>query len=207
MTQDDSQIQQATTSVGRKIRQLRVRKKLSQQAIADKSGLSRNTLSLIERGHSSPTVSTLKRLAVALDVDISAFFEAHDKTLIIFTKAGERSSLQLSGCTLADLGVGLIEQFVTPLFLRIEPGARSGNVVSHDGQDFVFCLQGEILYKVGDRSFVLNSGDSLLFDAYLEHGFQNSGMEEAELIIVLSTPQDGVNYINSHSLTSPISSD
>ena len=205
MAQNDTGLQQATINVGRTIRQLRERKKLSQQAVAEQSGLSRNTLSLIERGQSSPTVSTLKLLATALNVDINAFFDTSDKTSIIFTKAGQRPSLQLSECTLADLGAGLIEQYVTPLFLRLDPGARSGNPVSHDGQDFVFCLRGEVMFKINEHNFVLNPGDSLLFDAHHEHRFQNSGVEEAELVIILSTPQDGVHYINSHSLISPVS--
>lgn len=207
MAQNSDEVHQTTISVGRKIRQLRERKNLSQQAMAEQSGLSRNTLSLIERGQSSPTVSTLKRLADALNVDINAFFDTLDKTNIIFTKSGQRMSLQLSGCILADLGVGLIEQYVTPLFLRLDPGARSGNPVSHEGQDFVFCLRGKVLFKVNMHTFVLDPGDSLLFDAHLDHGFQNSGMEEAELLIVLSAPQDGVHYINSHSLTSPATTD
>lgn len=203
MTENKDRVEKVTVSVGRRIRELRERKNLSQQVIAERSGLSRNTLSLIERGQSSPTVSTLKRLAVALDVDINAFFDGADKTSIIFTKSGKRPSMQLSECTLADLGAGLIEQFVTPLSVRLDPGARSGHPVSHEGQDFVYCLRGEVLYKVGEHTFVLGPGDSLLFDAHLDHGFQNSGMEEAELLIVLSTPQDGIHYINSHSFTSP----
>ena len=204
MSQNSDQVEQITVSVGRKIRQLRDRKNLSQQKIAEQSGLSRNTLSLIERGQSSPTISTLKRLANALDVSINAFFDTLDRASIIFTKSGQRPSLQLSECLLADLGTGLTEQYVTPLYLRLDPGARSGNPVSHDGQDFVFCLRGEVLYKVNEHTFVLGPGDSLLFDAHHTHGFQNSGMEEAELLIVLSTPQDGAHYINSHSLTSPM---
>lgn len=207
MTQDNDQIQQATISVGRKVRLLRERRNLSQHMLSEQSGLSRNTLSLIERGQSSPTVSTLKRLADALNVDINAFFDTLDKTSIIYTRSGQRPSLQLSECIMADLGVGLIEQYVTPLFLRLDPGARSGNPVSHDGQDFVYCLQGEVLFKIDKQTFILGPGDSLLFDAQLEHGFQNSGMDEAELLIVLSSPQDGVHYINSHSLTSPEAAD
>jgi transcriptional regulator with XRE-family HTH domain len=207
MTQISDQVHQTTISVGRIIRQLREKKNLTQQALAEQSGLSRNTLSLIERGQSSPTVSTLKRLADALNVDINAFFDTLGRTNIIFTKSSLRPSLQLSECILADLGVGLIEQYVTPLLVRLDPGARSGNPVSHDGQDFVFCLRGNVLFEVDKHSFMLGQGDSLLFDAHLDHGFKNSGKEEAELLIVLSTPQDGVNYINSHSLTSPVTTD
>lgn len=204
MAQKNTELEQTTINVGRKIRQLRESKKRSQHEVAEQSGLSRNTLSLIERGHSSPTVSTLKLLATALNVDINAFFDTSDRTSIVFTKAGQRPSLQLSECIVTDLGAGLIEQYVTPLLLRLDPGARSGNSVSHDGQDFVYCLRGEILFKVNQHSFILNPGDSLLFDAHHKHRFQNSGVQEAELMIILSTPQDGVHYINSHSLMSRV---
>jgi len=182
MPNNNEEVHETTISVGRKIRQLRERRNLSQQAMAEQSGLSRNTMSLIERGQSSPTVSTLKRIADALNVDINAFFDSLDQTDIIFTKAAQRPSLQLSECLLADLGVGLIEQYVTPLLLRLDPGARSGHLVSHEGQDFVFCLRGEVHYKVNEHTFVLNPGDSLLFDAHLEHRFENNGSEEAELL-------------------------
>ena len=198
----EDELQETAINVGQKIRQLREHRNLSQQDIAEESGLSRNTLSLIERGQSSPTVSTLKRIAHALNVDINAFFDTSTKTSIVFTKSRQRPSLQLSECLLTDLGAGLLEQYVTPLFLRLDPGARSGHSVSHDGQDFVFCLRGEVIYVVDDQTFMLSPGDSLLFDGYLNHRFQNAGLEEAELLIVLSSPQDVVHYINSHSLTS-----
>lgn len=200
MAQRNDVGQDTTILVGRRIREIRERKNLSQSAAAQRAGLSRNTLSLIERGQSSPTVSTLKQLAIALNVDINAFFDPSIHASVVYTKSSERPSLQLSECLLADLGAGLIEQFVTPLYLRLDPGAASGTPVAHDGQDFVFCLKGEVIFKVDDDNFVLSPGDSLLFDAHLEHRFKNSGSEEAELIIVLSSPQDGVLYINSHGL-------
>lgn len=199
----DDELNDKTIEVGQKIRIIRERKRLSQQAVAEQSGLSRNTLSLIERGKSSPTVSTLKRIASALSVDINAFFDPSGKTSIVYTKSEKRPSLLLSECLLSDLGAGLVEQYVTPLFVRLEPGARSGNPVSHEGQDFIFCLKGEVIFHVNNHTYVLGPGDSLLYDAHLGHRFLNSGLDEAELLIVLSTPQDGIFYINSHSLTKP----
>ena len=74
-------IDETTINVGRRIRSLRKQRNLSQQALADASGLSRNTLSLLERGQTSPTVSTLKRLAISLDVEIDSFY-GHDGFLI-----------------------------------------------------------------------------------------------------------------------------
>ena len=65
----------AEVLVGRKLRALRSRARLSLRALAERSGLNVNTLSLVENGKSSPSVSTLQQLARALDVPIAAFFE------------------------------------------------------------------------------------------------------------------------------------
>ena len=141
----ESRQEDTTVEVGKQIRNLREQRKFSQTALAEASGISRNTLSLIERGQTSPTVATLKSLAQALSVDINAFFQPYEEASIVFTKGDRRPNLQLDHGVLNDLGLGLLEPLVTPLLLQLDPGARSGPAMSHDGQDFVFCLEGEIL--------------------------------------------------------------
>lgn len=190
--------EEKTIDVGQQIRNLREQRRFSQQALSEASGLSRNTLSLIERGLTSPTVSTLKRLANALSVDINAFFQPFDTANIVFTKAGKRSRLMLDHGALADLGVGMFEQMVTPLFLQLDPGARSGSALTHDGQDFIFCLSGEILYSINGRGYILEPGDSLFFDGHLPHRFSNVGSETANVLIILSTPHNSAQYIAGH---------
>jgi transcriptional regulator with XRE-family HTH domain len=187
-----------TVEVGKQIRHLREQRKLSQAALAETSGISRNTLSLIERGQTSPTVATLKSLAEALSVDINAFFLPYEESSIVFTKGNQRPNLQLDHGVLNDLGLGLLEPLVTPLLLQLDPGARSGPALSHDGQDFVFCLEGEILYSINDRGYVLEAGDSLFFDGHLPHRFSNIGSGSASLLIILSTPHDSAEYIAGH---------
>lgn len=189
---------QQTIDVGLQIRKLREQRHLSQKGLAEASGLSRNTLSLIERGQTSPTVSTLKQLAGALHVDINAFFQPVDEANIIFTKASQRPRVRLDHGAMDDLGLGMFDQLMTPLFLQLEPGARSGPALSHDGQDFIYCLHGEILYTVNGRAFVLQPGDSLFFDGQLPHRFSNIGQEAASILIILSTPHDSSQYIGNH---------
>jgi transcriptional regulator with XRE-family HTH domain len=191
-------IDETTINVGKRIRRLREQRNLSQQALADGSGLSRNTLSLLERGQTSPTVSTLKRLAIALDVEIDSFFGSSDDESIVYTNAGQRLSLQLSHGLMSDLGVGKHDQLVTPLLVRLNPGARSGSALSHDGQDFVFCLSGEVLYTVNGKVYMLESGDSLFFDGSLPHRFQSMAPMDSEILVILSTPHDGTQYITNH---------
>jgi len=187
-----------TIDVGKQVRMLREQRKFSQQALAEASGISRNTLSLIEREQTSPTVSTLKRLASALSVDINAFFQPFDEASIVHTKADQRPHLLLRHGAMADLGLGMLGQLVTPLLLQLEPGARSGPALTHEGQDFIFCLSGEILYSVNGRGYILEPGDSLFFDGRLPHGFRNAGMEASSMLIILSTPHDSAHYINRH---------
>jgi transcriptional regulator with XRE-family HTH domain len=198
METDKNSTDETTVNVGRQIRYLRVQQKLSQQSLADMSGLSRNTLSLLERGQTSPTVSTLKRLAIALAVDINAFFGAMDDESIILTRATQRPTLQLLHGWMADLGVGKHVEWVTPLLLRLDPGARSGPPLSHSGQDFIYCLRGEVLYTVNENAFVLEPGDSILFDSRLPHRFQNTSKEDSEILIILSVPHESAEYISNH---------
>ena len=198
MVDQNGGVDEANVNVARQIRLLRKRRNLTQQALAEASGLSRNTLSLLERGQTSPTVSTLKRLAVALGVDINAFFNTADDVSIVYTKANQRLNLQLSQGLLADLGVGMHDQLVTPLILKLNPGARSGPALSHDGQDFVYCIRGEILYSVNGRAFVLEPGDSLFFDGHLLHRFQNTVAGVSEVLVILSTPHESSQYISGH---------
>jgi transcriptional regulator with XRE-family HTH domain len=185
-------------NLGNQIRLLRDQRQLSQQALAHASGISRNTLSLIERGQTSPTVSTLKGLAKALGVEINAFFQPYQEAKVVFTKADQRPYLMVSHGTLADLGLGILEPLITPLLFHLEPGARSGPALSHEGQDFVFCLSGEILYSVNGQAYILEPGDSLFFDGRLPHRFRNTGLTDSSMLIILSTPHDSAQYIAKH---------
>ena len=198
MVEQNDSINETTVNVARQIRILRERRNLSQRSLAEASGLSRNTLSLLERGKTSPTVSTLKRLALAMGVDINAFFNTTDDESIVYTKARQRRNLQIEQGLMADLGVGMHDQLVTPLILQLNPGARSGPALAHDGQDFVLCLSGEVLYTVNGKAFILEPGDSLFFDGQLLHRFQSSVNEISEILIILSTPHECAQYISGH---------
>lgn len=198
MDQPANEIDETAVNLGRQIRMLREQRGLSQRELAKAASISRNTLSLIERGQTSPTVSTLKLLATAMAVEINAFFQPYEEANIVFTKASRRPHLLLDHGTLADLGLGILEPLVTPLLLQLEPGARSGPALTHDGQDFIFCLSGEVLYSVNDHGYILEPGDSLFFDGRFPHRFRNTGMEVASILILLSTPHDSVQYIAGH---------
>jgi len=173
--------------VGLKIRQLRHQSQFSMRALAELSGLNINTLSLIENGKTSPSVSTLHQLARALKVPINAFFET--ETLprrVVFTSQDRRPEVILSNTRLENLGKDFAENAVQPFLVTLKHGAGSGNMmVVHTGHEFVYCLSGKIFYIIDGETYQLEAGDSVVFEAHLPHRWQNTHQGESKIILVL----------------------
>ncbi len=174
-------------NVGQRLRELRLEHELSIRALAERSGLNVNTFSLIENGKTSPSVSTLQQIAAALEVPITAFFETSaPKNSVAHIVAQRRPRLAFAHGTLEDLGAGLTNRAVEPFVVTLEPHASSGDTpIVHTGFEFVFCLQGRMTYHVEDQSYLLEPGDSLLFESYLPHRWQNDDDQPAQAILVL----------------------
>lgn len=177
----------AEINVGRCLRELRAQRGLSIRALAEKSGLAVNTLSLIEHGKTSPSCSTLQQLASALEMPITAFFETStSKCDVAYVRAGQRPRAAFTHGALEDLGAGLAGRVVEPFVIILEPSTGSGaHPIVHTGYEFVFCLKGRIVYTIEQQSYVLEPGDSLLFESHLPHCWQNASAQPSEAILVL----------------------
>jgi transcriptional regulator with XRE-family HTH domain len=173
--------------VGRRLRGLRATRGLSMRALAEKSGLNVNTLSLIENQHTSPSVSTLQQLAQTLQVPISAFFETdHGDQLVVHQKAGNRPRAAFAHGSIEDLGAGMPRFGAEPFIVTLSPKAYSGKTpIVHTGREFVYCLKGQLTYVVDAETFLLEPGDSLLFEAYLPHRWKNSGDTPSRNLLIV----------------------
>lgn len=174
-------------NVGRRLRELRTERGISIRALAEESGLNVNTLSLIENGKTSPSVSTLQQVAAALEVPINAFFEIEIvPQMIVFQKARDRKAGVFTHGTLADLGTGFTRSGLEPFVVTLEPSADSGDTpIVHTGLEFVFCLEGCLSYEVDEQVFTLEPGDSLLFEAHLPHCWHNAGDSPSRSLLLL----------------------
>jgi len=145
-----------------------------------------NTLSLIENGKSSPSVSTLQLLAQGLGVPISALFENDQpKREAVHLASGQRPHATFAGGTLEDLGAGLAERTISAFVVTLEPGTGSGmHPIVHTGEEVVFCLAGRIDYLVDECTYVLEPGDSLVFAAHLPHRWQNKDNQESRFLLI-----------------------
>jgi transcriptional regulator with XRE-family HTH domain len=175
----------STPNVGQQIRAIRERQALSLRALARRCGLSANAVSLIERGENSPTVSSLHRLATALDVPITEFFRGAYEQTAVFVDPAQRLRSEVKGIRMESLGTGLRGQQLEPFLITVAPGAGTADErITHPGEEFVHCLAGEVTYCVGDEVYRMAEGSSLLFEANQPHCFHNESEAPATLIVV-----------------------
>jgi transcriptional regulator with XRE-family HTH domain len=163
------------------------------RALARASGLSTNALSMIERARTSPSVSTLYKIADALEIPITAFFRIEPpKQEIVLRREDERSNLPFPRGLWEGLGGEAFVGGLEPFMLTLESGASSGPFgMAHCGDEFVYCLSGQLEYQVEDQTFLLGPGDSLILAAQLRHRWRNPGKTEAKAIVVLTCEDQG----------------
>ena len=178
---------ESSIDVGRRVRELRMGRGLSIRALAEASELNVNTLSLIENGRTSPSVSTLQVIAQTLQVPISAFFETdHGNKKVVYQRSGYRPHATFSHGLMEDLGAGMRRFGAEPLIVTLKPKADSGRTsIVHTGREFVYCISGKITYFVEDEAYPLEPDDSLMFEAYLPHRWRNENESDSKLLLVL----------------------
>lgn len=182
-----------SVDVAARLRDLREARGISMRALAAQSGLSANALSMIERGKASPSVSTLYKLAGALGISITAFFEMeNEKKQVVFLKQDERTRMPFPRGVFEALGGEQFTGRVEPFMLTLESGASCGpNSITHTGHEFIFCLRGKLDYYVEKHLYQLAPGDSLLFASTLQHRWRNPGGTVANALVIISGFAEG----------------
>jgi transcriptional regulator with XRE-family HTH domain len=189
-----------SVDVAGRLRELREEKGMSLRALAAKSGLSANALSMIERSRTSPSVSTLYRVADALGVPITTFFGPPViRSKVVYQKASGRTRVPFQRGLWEGLGGEQFAGRVEPFMLTLESSASSGlHSMVHTGHEFVFCLHGHLEYHVENQTFDLEPGDSLIFAAHLRHRWRNVGSAVTNALIVLSDFSEGEKVASMH---------
>lgn len=186
-------------SLGHRLRQLRLERRLSQRDLAQLAGISTNSVSLIEREEISPSVSTLQSLARALNVKISYFFDDEYTGSILFVKRKERPAIQGEGLTIEGVGKRLRGQEVEPFLVTLEPYATSGErPVAHPGQEFICCQTGTVEYLIDGQLYRVEAGDFLIFEATLPHLWRNPADVPASFLLVIQTPNESRETVERH---------
>ncbi|MFZ3079261.1 MAG: cupin domain-containing protein [Bellilinea sp.] len=179
--------------VGQRLKHLREERGVSMRSLARTSGLSANALSMIERGLTSPSVSTLNKLAGAMEVPVTAFFRIEpERSPVVHLKAAQRTRMPFTRGLWEGLGGEMFTGRIEAFMVTLESGAGSGpHGMLHTGSEFVFCLRGNLEYEVDGKTYLLEAGDTLIFAAHLLHRWRNAGTTVMNAIIVISSFEDG----------------
>jgi transcriptional regulator with XRE-family HTH domain len=180
-------------AVGAAIRALRGQRGLSLRDLSRLTGLSIGFLSLVERGQSSLALTSLYKVATALDSDVVNFFqpnggipEEHPPPHV--TRADESTEISIAGSNrtyrlLSDRGH---DRVLEPLHVTVQPTETVEEPSSHMGEEFAYVLSGELLYMVAGTQYRLGPGDSIYFPAIVPHAIHNDTGEPAHVLWVLT---------------------
>ncbi|MBE0697090.1 MAG: helix-turn-helix domain-containing protein, partial [Anaerolineaceae bacterium] len=179
-------------SLGNRLRELRRQQSLSLRALAEKSGLSANTLSLIENGKTSPSVATLQQIALALSIPITSFFEMKvNRDPVVYTQKKQRPSSGFPHGTLEELGTGIGSEGIQPFVVTFNAQADSGpQAINHDGIEFIYCLSGKVIYTILGEEYTLEPGDTIMFSSKIAHSWHNPLDEPWQVMIILAVNEE-----------------
>src|ERR687883_1398907 len=176
--------------VGERLRELRRFRRCTLRTVAERSGLSESFLSQVERGRSSASIASLRRIADALGVSIADLFEPGDLPGPRVLRRDERPALQFGilgkKLLLTPRPLHHLEVFVGEL----EVGGSTGEqAYAHgDSEELFVVLSGTVELELGGELFDLESGDSIDYRSSTPHRISNSGDELAEVMWIISPP-------------------
>ncbi len=184
--------------VGERIRELRENKGLSLQDMASRTGYSSALLSQVENHFISPPLGGLIKIAKALEVKVGTFFGDEPRESYAIVRKDERKHVSRFaskegvsyGYSYESLGFDKKDRQMEPFLVTLEPATvKSEKLSSHDGEEFIFILEGEMEAILGDHKDVLHPGDCIYYDSAIPHKVQCHGEMPTKILAVLWTPQ------------------
>lgn len=178
------------TEIGAKLRELRRQQGLTLEQVANAAGCSASFVSQIERGKVSPSLSTLKRMANVLGVQMAEFFPSPQQPTHVVTKLDERIALTLPRWKakmnlLVRDGRGKNMQ---PFYTEIDPGGGAWGQYTHEGEEFGIVLEGELEIDLDGTSYRVSAGESFYYSSKLPHSWVNSTKKKTVVVWVVSPP-------------------
>lgn len=178
-------------SVGKNIRSLRKQRNWSLQELADRTGLTRSYLSKIERSKKAPPYATVNRIAMALEVEVSYLLSEKvsyfSDIRISVTRKGKGKIVETLGSSYGykyeALGYSKPGKNMQPFIVRAAFDEK--NMFQHEGEEFVYVLEGRYQLIYDGKEYVLEVGDSAYFDSGVPHSARSLGGKKAKVLAIM----------------------
>ena len=176
--------------IGKNIKLLRKKKGLTLQDLEGLTGLTSGYISKIERSKKSPPYSTVSKLATALGVRIdhlsSEKTQKLDDPRVVFVKnvevKAEKQYVKNKGYHYQALAPGKIGKNMDPYI--IEPDFDEPAIFQHEGEEFLYVLEGKHEFTYDGKTYIMEKGDSIYYDANVPHTGKSIGKKRAILLAV-----------------------
>jgi transcriptional regulator with XRE-family HTH domain len=182
--------------LGRKIRQLRLRKKIALVDLGKHTGLSASMLSQLENGKLVPTLPTLARIAMVFDVGLDHFFVDRRKQRLFSRipseeriRFPERPAIAEPSYFFECLAFAAPEKGMQAYLAEFPALQKPSAEHLHDGSEFLYVLDGSLVVRYQEVDHELNRGDSLYFDSSEPHSYRGCSQEPARALVVTVPPR------------------
>lgn len=177
--------------IGEKLKAMREARRLTLKQLGDRVGCTGAHLSQIEKGHTSPSIATLKNIAKALGVNIVDFFD-HDEgeSEPVVMKVADRRDMSVRkwDARIQQLVRSTRGKLIQPFYTVVPPGGGSKESYTHAGEEFGIVLKGTLTLTVGGNTHAVATGESFYYSSRTPHDWINNGEDEVEVVWVISPP-------------------
>lgn len=194
MVSDDIRHEVKKLHIGRKIRELRKKMGFVLQDLSERTGLSKPLLSQIEKEMVSPPIATLLKISKALNTNISFFFQndGSEEKVVVVRKDESKVidsryfGREESGYYYEALAFKKPKKYMEPFLVEFKrKRADQVSYFSHDGEEFVYLLEGTLEFRTEHLKYVLYPGDSLYFESSVPHAFRALERKNARALAVV----------------------
>lgn len=174
-------------TLGSHLKLLRETKGYTLKQISEISGLSIGFISQVERGQTDPSLSSLKKLAGALGIKLGDLFEQEAPAHVVVKKGGGKI-LHIDSFVYCELLATSLNKSMEPMIKVIQPGGESGLVDPHAGEEFIWVIDGVLQVTLDGIKYLLQSGDSIYFQANQPHSWANVSEMTCQALWVMTPP-------------------
>lgn len=185
-------------NVGEKVRKVREFKNLSQEELAERSKLSKELIARIEENKDMPFLAPLIRIARSLGVRLGTFLDDASEMGPIIARSGKskpgvsfshKNSADPSHLSFYPLASDKAGRHMEPFMVDIQPTNESELLLSsHEGEEFIYVLSGEIELSYGTEVFKIAEGDSIYYDSVVSHHIHSANDKPARILAVVYAP-------------------
>ncbi len=181
--------------VGERVKTVRESRGLSLEDISQRTGLDVSTLGRIEDGQLAPPLGTVIRLAKALEMKMGYFISGEEDKAFTIVRGKDRKVISRYnskkgkhyGYEYESLAPQKKDRHMEPFLVTLEPADTDEERSTHDGQEFIFVLKGEMEVRLGKERHLLEPGDSIYYDSTVPHLVKCHGSDTTKILAVLYT--------------------